>query len=132
MSNVRQPEPMHMHRLFSLATVGALTAATIAVSAAPPQAPGEPSPDHRANVTSVAERICAAADVKPCRYIWFGENKAALPTDVLERMNRSRWAVALPPAEWTETEDGNSHQFTNGHYSVGYAVHGHIVISPLN
>jgi hypothetical protein len=63
--------------------------------------------------------------------VWFGKNKAALPSDVLERMGRAEWLAALPTGEWTARDSGQSRQFSNGRYTVAYGPRGHIVISAV-
>src|SRR5712691_3547291 len=87
--------------LRKLAVTSAFIVGASALSSALPQTHAEIHPEHRTNITAISERICAAAQVKPCRILWFGKNKAALPSDVLERMDQAEWLAALPVGEWT-------------------------------
>ncbi len=108
--------------LRKLAAASAFIVGASAVSSALSQTQAEISPEHRTNITAISERICAAAQVKPCRILWFGKNKAALSSDVLERMGRAEWIAALPVSEWTARGSSQSHQFSNGRYTVAYAL----------
>ena len=117
--------------LRKLTVASALIVAASVLSSARSQMPAEISPEHRTNITAISERICAAAHFKPCRILWFGKNRAALSTDVLERMGRAEWLVALPVGEWIAKDSGQSRQFSNGRYIVVYAPGGHIVISAV-
>lgn len=117
--------------LRKLAAASAFFVGASALSSALPQTRAEIAPEHRTNITAISERICSAAQVKPCRIVWFGKNRAALPTDVLERMGRAEWSAALPAGEWTARDSGQSREFSNGRYAVAYAPRGHIVISAV-
>jgi hypothetical protein len=117
--------------LRKLAAASAFIVGASAVSSALSQTHAEISPEHRTNITAISERICAAAEVKPCRILWFGKNKAALPSDVLERMGQAEWLAALPAGEWKARDSGQSRQFYNGRYTVAYGPGGHIVISAV-
>jgi hypothetical protein len=123
---------MSARLLRKFAAASAFFVGASAVSSALSQTRADISPEHRANITAISERICTAAQVKPCRMVWFGKNKAALPSDVLERMGRAEWFAALPMSEWTVRDSVQSRQFSNGRYTVVYGLpHGHIVISPV-
>ena len=111
-----------------LVAASAFIVGASAVSSALSQMKAEISPEHKTNITAISERICAAAQVKPCRILWFGKNRAALSTDVLERMGRAEWVAALPVGEWTARDSDQSRQFSNGRYTVAYGPGGHIVI----
>ncbi len=122
---------MSASRLRKLTAASTFVVGVSSISSALPQTHSEGSLEHRANITAISERICEAAKIKPCRIIWFGNSKAALPSDVLEKMSQTGWIAALPAGEWTVKDSGQSRQFSNGQYTVAYGHGGHIVISAL-
>jgi hypothetical protein len=105
------------------------------VTLLPPQRPRFSS-THRAEIQSIAYRICAHAAVLPCSITWGGKGKwfGTLPASG----SRSVTSVeglrsALPPPEWVYSPATQEHRLTDGRYVVSYvSASGSIVITSVD